>query len=65
MKTYIDYLVARLKEPSTWAAVSLLAGYVGYNLDETKLMAAAAAAITLIGVFWKRDSQSGTGDGTR
>lgn len=61
---YLDYVIARMKEPSTWAAVALLAGYVGYELDQQKLMTAAAAAITLIGVFWKRDSQSGTGDGS-
>ena len=60
---YLDYVMARLKEPSTWAAVALLSGYIGYEMDQQKLMAASAAAITLIGVFWKRDTQSGTGDG--
>ena len=64
MSNYIDYVIARLKEPSTWAAICLLAGYIGYELDQQKLMAAAAAAMTVIGVFWKRDTQStGTGDG--
>ena len=42
---------------------ALLAGYVGYEMDQQKLMAVSAAAMTLIGVFWKRDTQTGTGNG--
>ncbi len=61
----IDYIIARLKEPSTWAAVSLLVGYLGYELSADKMMQAAVAAILLIGIFWKKDTQSGTGDGSK
>ena len=64
---YVYYLVQRAKEPSTWSAIAVLAGTVGYNLGEewqAKAVGASVAAFLVINILWKKDTQvTGTGDG--
>lgn len=58
----IKYYLERLSEPSTWTAIVILLGMIGYKLDGTfqagVWMERAGAAVILINIFWKKDSQS-------
>jgi len=58
----IKYYLERLSEPSTWSAIVIIVGLVGYNMsdsfDADKWMQGAGAAVVLINIFWKKDTQS-------
>lgn len=57
----VKYILARLKEPSTWSAISVLFGVGGWSFSDEYQGAFAAffsGLFVLINVFWKKDSQS-------
>lgn len=54
----IEYILNRFKEPSTWSAIAILCGLVGYELSVEYAMEVATASFVLVNVFWKRDSQA-------
>lgn len=63
MRDKIEYVLARLKEPSTWIALNTVAGIIGLEVSEEygAVIAGFFGSIaTLLAVFWKRDSQSKT-----
>ncbi len=50
----LNYILARLKEPSTYRGLAILGGLVGISLDPeqwTAISAAVAAVIGLVEVF--------------
>jgi hypothetical protein len=47
----IDYILARLKEPSTWRGITTLAGVVGVTLSPQHWDAIASATIGIIGLI--------------
>jgi uncharacterized membrane protein len=51
MGIFFKYVVARLKEPSTWRGLVLLATSLGITLDEEQSMAIIAAGIALAGAI--------------
>ena len=61
MMDKVEYVLARLKEPSTWIALNTVAGILGLEISEEygKVIAGFFGSVaTCIAVFWKRDSQS-------
>jgi hypothetical protein len=51
---HLNYILARLKEPSTYRGLAILGGIVGISLDPeqwTAISAAVAAVIGLVEVF--------------
>ena len=51
MGIFFKYVVARLKEPSTWRGFVLLATSLGITLDEEQSTAIIAAGIALAGAI--------------
>lgn len=47
----IDWLLARLKEPSTLRVITVGAGFVGYNIAPEFVEQITAAVISVIGVI--------------
>lgn len=61
MKSFIDWLVARLAENSTWRGIILTLTAAGIVLDDKQAMAITAAglaAVGLINVFRKAPGSS-------
>ena len=48
---FIDWLIARLSENSTWRGIIALATAAGVVLDETKSAAIIATGLALIGLI--------------
>lgn len=63
-------LLQRLREPSTWNAICILGGAIGFNIPAEYgqvLTAGCTFGLVIINAFWKKDSQSqpkSTGDGS-
>lgn len=47
----LSWILARLKEPSTYKGLVLVASVVGIQIDPTQVNAIAAAAIAIIGAI--------------
>jgi hypothetical protein len=47
---YLNYIFARLKEPSTYRGLAILGGIVGVSIDPSQWNAIAAAAAGVIGL---------------
>ncbi len=57
----IRYIIERLKEPSTWSAISVMCGVGGWALApeyQTAFASFFSGLFVLINVFWKKDTQS-------
>ncbi len=49
MQKVIDWFIARIKEPSTWAGIAAAAGAVGVSLESnTSIVAAVVAAFLAV-----------------
>jgi hypothetical protein len=57
----IKFWLQRMKEPSTWNAISVLLGTIGYNIPDDwgkALMGLASTMLVFINLIWKKDTQS-------
>ncbi|HYH40283.1 MAG TPA: hypothetical protein VD860_18830 [Azospirillum sp.] len=51
MKNFFDFVVARLKEPSTHASIAVLLGVVGVQIAPDQVGNIALGAATVAGLF--------------
>jgi hypothetical protein len=53
MSKLVDWVIARLKEPSTWAALVPVFGAVGWSIDGATLATIGAGIAAFLGIVLK------------
>lgn len=57
MKPFLNWVAARAKEPSTWAALAPVLGALGWSIDAEQGLAIGLGISTLLGIILKEKAQ--------